>query len=262
MMNLFCLSYDFIFSLSLSIQAKPASEYERPVTPEVESLLVRAEPAVTVIEQESVTHTESPTEIEHEAIIHTESQPEIEHKPQVHLEPRPATIEPVDVQAEPAPVVIVSLTKSEEKTVTKKSTTLDLHGAAVDLPKVELVTPGPLPTLSISKEKKTTKVKKPSAGLCASCFGAKSASKKKKEAVSEPVQVPIEPKKSIGQEEKKDLSPIIEVPSSTEKTADEPILPKVNIDIFKERTFQKSTEVEQKSIIKSLEIQMCFLDYP
>lgn len=217
----FVFSYKFYFPF----QAKPASEYERPITPEIEPQI---EPVVPVIEHESI----------------TQPPPSIEHKVQIHLEPRPATIEPVDVQSEPARIVVPLTRKSEDKTVTKKSVIVDLHGAAVDLPAIELVTPGPLPTLAIGKKMKTIKIKKSTGGLCASCFGAKSANKKKKEIVSEPVQAPIEPQKSIENEEKKDLTPISEAPATPATTPDEPILPRVNIDIFKDRTFQKSTEVK------------------
>jgi hypothetical protein len=98
-----------------------------------------------------------------------------------------------------------------------------------------------LPILPIKKIKKST------GGLCASCFGKKAAEKSKKEIISESIQAPIEQKKSIEKEEKKeDLSPIIEVPSVPLTTIDQPILPKVNIDIFKERNFQKTAEVKSK----------------
>ena len=97
--------------------------------------------------------------------------------------------------------------------IKKKPTHIDLHGPAVHLPELQLVTPGPLPTLSLTKEKKTTKVKKSTGGLCASCFGTKSAARKSKEVVAEPVPVPIKLEKTIEKEEKKDLSPIVEVPS-------------------------------------------------
>jgi hypothetical protein len=82
--------------------------------------------------------------------------------------------------------------------------------------------------------------------LCASCFSVKATEKKKKEIVSETIQAPIEQKKIIEEEKKEDLSPIIELSSSTVPlpTIDQPILPKVNIDIFKERHFQTSTEVK------------------
>ncbi len=128
------------------------------------------------------------------------------------------------------------MSTAEEIKAPKKSVTIDLHGAAVDLPAVKLVTPGPLPTLP------KTKVKKAAGGLCASCFGAKSAEKKKKEQAAESVPVaPIEPQKPVEKEdeEKKDLSPILEVSPSPSTTVNEPILPRVNIDQFRERNFQK-----------------------
>jgi hypothetical protein len=171
----------------------------------------------------------------------------IQHKPEIHLKSRPATIEPVDVQFEKTPIVI-PLTKSEPVTVTKKPT-VDLHGAAVHLPEIQLVEPGPLPTLS------TPKVKKSAGGLCASCFGVKSAKQKKKESVSKPVQAPVEQKKIGEVEKKEDLPPTVTIttPTSTVEssslpsaTTDKPILPKVNIDQFKERNFQKSAEVTEK----------------
>lgn len=161
----------------------------------------------------------------------------IEHKPEIHLQPRPATIEPVDVQPDLAPAVILSSPKSEVKTVGKKSLTIDLHGAAVDLPPIELVTPGPLPTLSTAKGKKST------GGLCASCFGQKSADKVKKKSVSKAIPAPIEAPKPVEKEEHRDLPTIAEVPSMPSPAADEPILPRVNIDQFRERNFQQNAQV-------------------
>jgi hypothetical protein len=185
---------------------------------------------------------------------------QVEHKVTTHLEPRPATIEPVDVQPEPTPIVIPS-TKKEESTVTKVTTvTTNLHGAAVDLPEVELVKPGPLPTISITKEKhkkvkepitteKTPKIKKSTGGLCASCFGAKAAEKKKKEAASEIVKAPIEQTKVLEETEKKDdQSPTITVPTPTIESSPIPtlsvttnettVVPKVDIHTVKERTLE------------------------
>ena len=107
-----------------------------------------------------------------------------------HLEARPATIEPIDVPSEPTPIVIPKA-KHDESVVSKA---LDnLHGASVDLPQVDLVTPGPLPALTLNKEKTTKKPKKSSVGLCASCFGGKAAEKKKKKGTT---NAPIEPKKT------------------------------------------------------------------
>ncbi len=214
------ISFDFFFNFNF-LQTKPSAEYERPITPEIESILIKSQ----ITEEETIVPNQS--EI-------------IEHKTHVHLEPRPATIEPVDVQPE-KPSIIIPLTKHEDIIVTKKPVTIDLHGAAVNLPEIELVKPGPLPILPIKKIKKST------GGLCASCFGKKAAEKSKKEIISESIQAPIEQKKSIEKEEKKeDLSPIIEVPSVPLTTIDQPILPKVNIDIFKERNFQKTAEVKSK----------------
>ncbi|CAF3706455.1 unnamed protein product [Rotaria socialis] len=127
-----------------------------------------------------------------------------EHKSIAHLEPRPPTIEPVDVQYE-ATSIATPLTKIAEAPVSKPI--LNLHGAGIDLPEVELVKPGPLPTIVIATKDKTNKVKKTpkvknssGVGLCASCFGAKAAEKKKKESKSETVQAPIEQKKTTEQE--------------------------------------------------------------
>jgi hypothetical protein len=164
----------------------------------------------------------------------------------------------VDVQSEPTPHVIPR-TKSEDKTVTKKPVTIDLHGAAVNLPKIELVEPGPLPTLPITKEKKIKKVKKSTGGLCASCFGAKAAEKKKQDIVSETIQTaPIEQKKP-SEEVKKDLTPIIESSPVPSPTTDQPILPRVNIDIFKERNFQKNPEVKLSFIKTAFGKKILFL---
>ncbi|CAF2544234.1 unnamed protein product [Rotaria sp. Silwood2] len=196
---------------------KPASEYERPITPEIERITLKSK--------------------------------NIEHEPMIHLEPRSPVIEPVDVQPEKTPV-IVPLTKTDEMTITKKPT-IDLHGAAIKLPDIELVQPGPLPTLPIKKDDETKKVKKSTGGLCASCFSTKAKEKKKqKQTISETIKAPIEQKKIVQQEKKEDLSSTIiittqniEPPSSSSSTAiNEPILPKVNIDIFKERNFQKSAK--------------------
>ncbi|CAF1620683.1 unnamed protein product [Adineta ricciae] len=191
---------------------------------------------------------------------------ESEHKVTTHLEPRAPTIEPVDVQPELAPA-IVHATKHEESTVSKITTPIllqNLHGAAVDLPEVELVEPGPLPTLTITKEKhkkskepivsttsaeKPVKTKKASAGLCASCFGAKAAEKKKKESKSETVKAPIEQKK-VEEEVKKDEPPVTTIETTANiESSSQPVptqeaieLSNVNIDNYQERTYQKSSE--------------------
>lgn len=210
----------------LLFQAKPASEYERPVTPEVGIKTIPIDESVSV-------HVEETSEIQLSTTV--------EHKPEIHLEPRPATIEPVDVQPESTVTVVVPSTKSEIKVTEKKSLTIDLHGAAVDLPDIELVTPGPLPTIS------ATKVKKSSGGLCASCFGKKSAENvKKKKSIPQPIPLPSEPAKPIDKEEQKDLSPITEVPSVPSTTAEEPILPRVNIDQFRERNLEKNGQVNPR----------------
>ncbi|CAF3379296.1 unnamed protein product [Rotaria sp. Silwood1] len=196
--------------------AKPASEYEQPIPHEIEPITFKPKT--------------------------------IEHEPMIHLEPRSPVIEPVDVQPEKTPI-IVPLTKTDEMIITKKPT-IDLHGAAVKLPDIELVQPGPLPTLSIKKKDKTKKVKKSTGGLCASCFSTKAKEKKKqKESISETIQAPMKQKKITEIEKKEDLPSTvilttqnIEPPSLSSTTVNEPILPKVNIDIFKERNFQKSAQ--------------------
>ncbi|CAF1071080.1 unnamed protein product [Rotaria magnacalcarata] len=151
-----------------------------------------------------------------------------EHKSIAHLEARSPTIESVDVQYD-ATSIVTLLTKIEEATVSKPI--LNLHGAGIDLPEVELVKPGPLPVIVIAtKEKtkkveKTPKVKKSSGvGLCASCFGAKAAEKKKKEAKSENVQAPIEKKKTTEQEKIDDTSKTQLLPESTAV----PVLPSIS----------------------------------
>ncbi len=130
----------------------------------------------------------------------------------------------------------ISVPIEQRKSIEKEEEKIDLHGASVNLPKLELVEPGPLPILPI----KEVKVKKPTGGLCASCFGKKSAEKKKKEIISEPLPAPIEQRKSIEKEEEKKeaLTPTIEVPSLPSTVTDEPILPRINIDVFRERNFE------------------------
>jgi hypothetical protein len=66
---------------------KPSAEYERPITPEIESYLIKSQ------------ITEEETTVPNQCEI-------IEHKTHVHLEPRPATIEPVDVQPEKPSIII------------------------------------------------------------------------------------------------------------------------------------------------------------
>jgi hypothetical protein len=227
-----------------------------PRSPIIEPVDVQAE----IVEEKPVVHLEPRSPVIEPVDVQAEP---IEHKPIIHLEPRAATIEPVDVQHEQTPIVIPS-TKHQESTVSKVKTSL--HGAPLDLPEIELVTPGPLPTLSISKDKhkkpkesivteKSPKVKKASTGgLCASCFGSKAAEKKKKETISETVKAPIEQKKVIEEEKKDDTTPppiIISTPTTAEQTVpsitdDTPILPDVNIDTFKDRPSHTSAEVKFK----------------
>ncbi len=234
------------------VQEKPIVHLE-PRSPIIEPVDVQAE----IIEEKPRVHLEPRSPIIEPVDVQAEI---IEHKTITHLEPRAAIIEPVDVQAEPTPIFISSR-KSEESTVTT-----NLHGAGVDLPKIELVEPGPLPTLPIAKEKhkktkelikteKTPKVKKSTGGLCASCFGAKAAEKKKKEITSETVKAPIEPKK-ITEEEKKDDEPqpttILTTPtieSSPIPTLSTTTLPNVHIDSFQEPFVEQSLEVSFRKIL-------------
>ncbi|CAF1545270.1 unnamed protein product, partial [Adineta steineri] len=165
-------------------------EKEIEIQPEI---IQQVEDQSEIIQQETEIQPEIKSEVQLEShpVIIEESvhiQSDIhELKTPVHLEPRPPTIVPVDAPIEKVPIII-SPKKSEPIAVTKKPT-IDLHGAAVVLPEVQLVKPGPLPTLSITKGKKST------GGLCASCFGSKSAEKKKKQRHSKTVSAPIEQKK-------------------------------------------------------------------
>ncbi|CAF2111151.1 unnamed protein product [Rotaria magnacalcarata] len=197
---------------------KPASEYEPRSTPEVEPITLKSQV--------------------------------IEHEPIIHLEPRSPIIEPVDVQPEERNIIILP-TKTDEMTSQKKRIHIDLQGAAVKLPDIELVQPGPLPTLSIGKENKGKKIKtKSTGGLCASCFGKKSKeNKRQKETISETAQAPIEHKKIIEPEKKEDLPSTTIVATHTNESSalpsiviNEAILPRVNIDVFRDRNFEKGSE--------------------
>ena len=186
----------------------------------------------------------------------------VEPKPIVHLEARPDTVEPIVFQSEATPIVIPS-TKSEESTVAKSL--VNLHGASVNLPEVELVKPGPLPTLPLAKDKtlkskeistaeKPAKVKKTTGGLCASCFGAKAAEKKKKAALSDTVKAPIEAKKedvvvstlsTTAAVEPAITTVEVTPPEVSPPTVDEvTIVPAVDIDNFQERHLQQTVEVK------------------
>ncbi|CAF3400959.1 unnamed protein product [Rotaria socialis] len=200
--------------------SKPISEYEQPSTPEPEPEPITLKSQV------------------------------IEHEPIIHLEPRSPVIEPVDVQPEERNIII-PLTKTDEMTIQKKRAHIDLRGAAIKLPDIELVQPGPLPTLSIGKENKAKKPKTKSTGsLCASCFGKKSKeNKRQKETISETAQAPIEHKKIIEPEKKEDLSSTTIVAAQTNESSalpsivtNEAILPRVNIDVFRDRNFEKGSE--------------------
>lgn len=224
------------------------SEVPAVIETEAETDLESRLPSVDVVDAQSEPAAVVETDLESRApimdVVETQAEPSpvVESESHVHLIPRPATIEPVDVQPEVTPIIIPAK-KSEIETMTKKSSTIGLHGAAVDLPSVPLVVPGPLPTIpSLTKEKSETKVKKSSVGLCAACFGAKSAQKKKKSLASEPVPLPLAQEKFVTAEKQAVVTPITEVQSAT-TTSDKPSLPPVNIDQFRERTFPKGAEV-------------------
>lgn len=186
----------------------------------------------------------------------------VEPKPIVHLEARPDTVEPIVFQSEATPIVI-PLTRSEESTVAKSL--VNLHGAPMDLPEVELVKPGPLPTLPLAKDKtlkskvvstaeKPAKVKKSTGGLCASCFGAKAAEKKRKAPLSDTVKAPIEAKKEDVVVSTLSTTAAVEPAITTvEVTPSEvlpslvnnaAILPAVYIDNFQERHLEQTVEVK------------------
>lgn len=239
-----------------------------PRAPTIEPVDVQAEE----VEEKPRVHLQPRSPIIEPVDVQAE---ESEHKVATHLEPRAPTIEPVDVQPEQPPAIAHAV-KHEESTVSKTiapALLQDLHGAAVDLPEVELVEPGPLPTLptlTITKEKhkkakepivstttteKPVKTKKASAGLCASCFGAKAAEKKKKETNSETAKAPIEQKKVEEEEVKKDEPPVTAIETTaTIESSTQPVLtqeaielPNVNIDNYQERPLQKSSEVNMKA---------------
>lgn len=175
------------------VEEKPVIQSETEIAPTIEA-------PVTVVEDVAPVTVET---------VHVE-----------HLEPRPATIEPIHVDAEPTPIVIP--TEKHEESVVSKALE-NLHGASVELPQVELVTPGPLPTITINKEKSTKKskekpikTKKSSVGLCASCFGAKAAEKKKKK---ETANAPIEQKK-----ETEDVPEVAATPVEINETIPSPVV--------------------------------------
>ncbi|CAM4752442.1 unnamed protein product [Rotaria magnacalcarata] len=235
-----------------SDKTKCSSDYERSSTPEKTDLHLIANEEKPIVSIETQLKAIEPMNIQSETsedklatiqsvvvqtivneetskVQSTDLKLEItEHKSIAHLEARSPTIESVDVQYD-ATSIVTPLTKIEEATVSKPI--LNLHGAGIDLPEVELVKPGPLPVIVIAtKEKtkkveKTPKVKKSSGvGLCASCFGAKAAEKKKKEAKSENVQAPIEKKKTTEQEKIDDTSKTQLLPESTAV----PVLPSIS----------------------------------
>lgn len=237
------------------VEEKPIVHLE-PRSPIIEPVDVQAD----VVEEKPIVHLEprGPTAdpVDLQADI-------VEHKTITHLEPRPATIEHVDIQVEPTPIILSSK-KDETSAVSKTTTTAatNLHGAGVELPEVELVKPGPLPTISITKEKhkktkepivaeKPAKVKKSTGGLCASCFGAKAAQKQKKQTASETATAPIEQTK-VSIEEKVDSPPPpppVETP--TTPTVDSSPLPVLSVttdqtlssDTIKEESLQQTNVV-------------------
>jgi hypothetical protein len=96
-------------------------------------------------------------------------------------------------------------------------------------------------------------VKKSTGGLCASCFGAKAAEKKKKEATAEAAKAPIEQEKTLEETKKKDEeSPLAVVPTPTVDSSPIPTLsvttyetdlPKVEIETVNEQTLEIAVEV-------------------
>ncbi|CAF3864826.1 unnamed protein product [Rotaria sp. Silwood2] len=256
---------DFDTQFVLPVTKSPI-EYERSITPEnsesqattieqtpignLEARLPTIEPMniqSEIIEEKPIANLDvqqrtiksldvqtKPIELQTPKVESIDIQPEIvERKTITHLEARPATIEPIDVQYEKTSIV-VPLTKTDESTISKPI--INLHGAGVDLPAVELVKPGPLPTLPITEKhkktkavattEKTPKVDKSTGGLCASCFGAKAAEKKKKDLTSKIRQAPIEQKKVIVEEKKDEVPPTTAILSaSTIESIPLPILP-------------------------------------
>ncbi|CAF0820843.1 unnamed protein product [Rotaria sordida] len=272
--------------LNESNKTKSPIDYEKSIIPE------NTELQSTTIEQKPIVHLEPRSPIiepinlqseiiDEKPIVNLDAQqPKIEsinvqpeivkHKTITHLEARSPTIEPIDVQYEKTSIVVPLTRKTDESTSSKP--TINLHGAAVDLPEIELVKPGPLPTLPITKEKhkkpkelittdKTPKVKKSTGGLCASCFGTKAAENKKKELTSKTLQAPIEQKKIIEEEKKDNIpsttiissAPTIEsipvpvLPTTTTTTTDEQvILPSVEIDKVEEQTTGDLPKLEDR----------------
>ncbi|CAF0810937.1 unnamed protein product [Rotaria sordida] len=259
--------------LNESNKTKSPIDYEKSIIPE------NTELQSTTIEQKPIVHLEPRSPIiepinlqseiiDEKPIVNLDAQqPKIEsinvqpeivkHKTITHLEARSPTIEPIDVQYEKTSIVVPLTRKTDESTSSKP--TINLHGAAVDLPEIELVKPGPLPTLPITKEKhkkpkelgttdKTPKVKKSTGGLCASCFGTKAAENKKKELTSKTLQAPIEQKKII-EEEKKDNIPSTTIISSapTIESIPVPVLPT-------KTTTTTTTTTDEQVILPSVEI--------
>ncbi|CAF0923551.1 unnamed protein product [Rotaria sordida] len=274
--------------LNESNKTKSPIDYEKSIIPE------NTELQSTTIEQKPIVHLEPRSPIiepinlqseiiDEKPIVNLDAQqPKIEsinvqpeivkHKTITHLEARSPTIEPIDVQYEKTSIVVPLTRKTDESTSSKP--TINLHGAAVDLPEIELVKPGPLPTLPITKEKhkkpkelgttdKTPKVKKSTGGLCASCFGTKAAENKKKELTSKTLQAPIEQKKIIGQEKKDNIPsttiissaptiesvpvPVLPTKTTTTTTTDEQvILPSVEIDKVEEQTTGDLPKLEDR----------------
>lgn len=230
-----------------------------PRAPTIEPVDVQADP----IEEKPIAHLVPRAATIEPVDVQADPVPE---KPVVHLEPRAPTIEPVDVQADSsqlassAPLVtrlatIESLEKTKQDATVPKPTVM-LHGAPVDLPEIELVKPGPLPVLSIPKDKvkkskepittdKPVKLRKSTGGLCASCFGSKAAEKKRKETSAEPTKAPIEKKVDLPITESIATPTIEAVPIPILPLAIDGafIVPDTDIDQYKERTFDKVSEV-------------------
>lgn len=242
-----------------SIEEKVADEsnVESVVAQLVDESLLQAAVQEPVIEKETL---ESESKIVDEQQVLT------------GLEAASINVESVDIVTETKDIVKTDL-KADESAILKPLA--NLHGASVTLPEVELVSPGPLPSIPVTKEKtkktkkpkeetkqeKTAKPKKSSGGLCGSCFGAKAA-EKKKEKRSTTAKEPIEPNK-VEEQTKEDIPTVVITPSDNvesnnidtalvtsvddQGTSVEPVSnnesvvtePKIDIDQFLERSYQK-----------------------
>jgi len=234
--------------VEISLESVPSEVIQIIETKQIEVPTEVVQPAACEVVIVTETFQIEPPQLEIETL--SESVP-VETIKVEHLEPRPATIEPIHVESEPTPIVIPK-EKHEESTVSKALE--NLHGASIDLPQVELVTPGPLPILTIAKEKKekptkkpkekTVKAKKSSVGLCASCFGAKAAAKKKKDATN----APIEQKKEV--EEIAAATPI-EINETTPSVVVKDEIPVVSPAPIEEEQLVSPAPIEEVPLVSS-----------